>query len=96
MQSSCNYAVYITPTPDVPGEDYLVPRPTIALWFQKDIGAATMMELDTTYTYQADFTSQQVQSVTYTNDYAWAPPVQPADYKFIAPAITGEKDVKKH
>jgi hypothetical protein len=64
-------AVFISPTPDLPGADALVPRPLIALWFQKDLKAGTMIELDITLACLVDFSAAAERSVTFTDELEW-------------------------
>jgi hypothetical protein len=85
------HAVYISPTPDIPGRDSIIPLPSVALWFQRNIKAGTMMSLNLSETCEIDLSEQHERSVLYNDDGHWVFPGQFVDYTKTVPADTIEK-----
>jgi hypothetical protein len=83
---------YISPTPDIPGKDNLIPVAKVALWFQRTIKTSTMISLDIGNCCDLDLTFTQKQSVTYTDDGHWQTPGKFVDYTRAVPADTRRKE----
>jgi hypothetical protein len=87
------YTVFISPTPDIPGRDSLIPLPSVALWFQRNIKTSTMMSLDLSETCVLNLAEDHDRSVLYNDEGHWVIPGKFVDYTKTVPADTIREEV---
>ena len=71
------------------------PVPKVAVWFQTNVEASTMIVLSTTLTHIVDLTTERSRTTTYHQDGSWTDSSDTSiDFTKVTPAFVGVK--KKH
>ncbi|KAF9533130.1 hypothetical protein CPB83DRAFT_890251 [Crepidotus variabilis] len=70
-EGTLNCPIFISPETEKPGKIHVTPSNKVALWFQPDLKAATMISLSMRNVHVVDLTRFTNVVITYTDDGEW-------------------------